>query len=96
MRKLWPLLLLLLSGCTFYSWDKVVQPRSAAELKDISPAIYIVIAVFVLILVGCVVRMLLPDAPVKTQERYSPPEPAAGCSWPSRPSLPAPDRPMQT
>ena len=58
MRRLLPLLICLLPGCTFYSWGNSVTPRSAAELKDVSPAVYIVLAVFGLILVACVAAML--------------------------------------
>jgi heme/copper-type cytochrome/quinol oxidase subunit 2 len=58
MRRLLPPLIFLLPGCTFYSWGNSVTPRSAAELKDVSPAVYIVLAVFCLILVACVAAML--------------------------------------
>ena len=66
MRRLLPLLICLLPGCTFYSWGNSVTPRSAAELKDVSPALYIVLGLFCLILVACVGAMLFkksePDA----------------------------------
>ncbi len=38
-RRCWPLLILIMPGCTFYDWGNGgVKPRSAADLKDISPA----------------------------------------------------------
>ena len=46
--------LLTQTGCTFYSWGNGVQPRTASELKDISPAIYIVLAIFSVILIASV------------------------------------------
>ena len=52
MRKLWPLLILLLPGCTFYSWSDGVRPRKTSELADISPVIYLVIAMFCLLLIA--------------------------------------------
>jgi nitrate reductase NapE component len=68
MKTSWPLLILaLLPGCTFYSSSNGnIVPRSAAELKEVSPALYIVIGLFCLILVACVGAMLFqksePDA----------------------------------
>lgn len=65
MRRLLPLLICLLPGCTFFNNSNGV-PRSAAELKDVSPALYIVLGLFCLILVACVGAMLFkksePDA----------------------------------
>lgn len=66
MRRILPLLVFL-PGCTFFtSSNGGPVPRSAAELKDVSPALYIVIGLFCLILVACVGAMLfkksVPDA----------------------------------
>lgn len=60
MKTNWPLLMLaLLPGCTFFTNSNgSPAPRSAAELKDVSPALYIVLALFGLILVACVAALL--------------------------------------
>lgn len=55
-------LVALLPGCTFYSLEGGFRPRSSAELADISPVIYIVLAVFVLILIVSV-GTALADGP---------------------------------
>ncbi len=62
MRRYWPLLMLALPGCTFFtSSGGNPVPRSAAELKDVSPALYIVLAVFSLIMVASVLAILFKD-----------------------------------
>jgi hypothetical protein len=61
LRACWPLPVLTLPGCTFYSWGNTVTPRPAAELQDVSPAVYVVIAVFCLILVAAVGAVLFKD-----------------------------------
>jgi hypothetical protein len=63
---LFPLLILCTPGCTFYTWGNSITPRSAAELHEVSPAVYIVLGLFCLILVTCVAALLFrksePDA----------------------------------
>lgn len=44
-------LVALLPGCTFYSWTGGVRPRTGSELSEINPAIYILLAVFVIVAV---------------------------------------------
>ncbi len=62
MRKFWPLLILLLPGCTFFSFtNNGPGPRPASELKDVSPAIYIVLALFAVILVVSVGAALFKE-----------------------------------
>ncbi|GEM_PF-4127415 len=68
MRKLWPLLILLLPGCTFFSvTNNGPGPRPASELKEVSPAIYIVLALFAVILVVSVFAAIF-----KEQQSQSP------------------------
>lgn len=65
MRKLWPLLTLLLPGCTFFSWSDGVKPRTASDIKDVNPGLYLILAVFCLILVGSVLATLFKETPKK-------------------------------
>lgn len=63
MRTLWLPLILFLPGCTFFSFsNNGPGPRPAAELKDISPAVYIVLGVFCLILVAAVLAILFKES----------------------------------
>jgi hypothetical protein len=63
MRKLWPLLILLLPGCTFFSFgNNGVIPRTTAEMKEVSPGLYIVLAIFVFILLLSVAAALFKES----------------------------------
>lgn len=51
MRKLYPLaFLILIPGCTFYTMGPPPHALTKSELAEISPVIYLVIAMFCLIL----------------------------------------------
>lgn len=51
LRILALVLVVLLPGCTFYTVEGGLRPRTSSELAEISPAIYILLAVFVIVTV---------------------------------------------
>ena len=71
MRKFWPLLILLTPGCTFFTFKdgQGPGPRSVKDMQDVNPGLYIVLAVFVLILLLSVFVGLFKDENPNTRGR---------------------------
>ena len=54
--------ILMLPGCTFYSWGDGVKARKVSELADISPVVYVILSVFCVILIVSIACALFRKA----------------------------------